>query len=181
MPLTHQRALEGALAHDTISVNKRKAELAKETPAIKIAKLASLRIDERRQIKSNERVVHKEQQELSRKLQAQYKQESLTSKYQQADLATLRSDKDRTKVFLNALKSNRSDKSAYERDGSLPEIPENKLESIPNDLLYDIETGNEYKNVQIHGSPKLQARLRELVEEYKTIFRSLLLLRHQQT
>ena len=58
------------------------------------------------------------------------------------------------------------------RDGSLPEIPENKLESIPSDLLYDIETGNEYKNVRIHGSPELQARLRALVEEYKTIFRS---------
>ena len=59
------------------------------------------------------------------------------------------------------------------RDGSLPEIPENKLESIPSDLLYDIETGNEYKNVRIHGSPELQARLRvrALVEEYKTIFR----------
>ena len=59
------------------------------------------------------------------------------------------------------------------RDGSLPEIPENKLESIPSDLLYDIETGNEYKNVRIHGSPELQARLRvrALVEEYKTIVR----------
>ena len=59
------------------------------------------------------------------------------------------------------------------RDGSLPEIPENKLESIPSDLLYDIETGNEYKNVRIHGWTELQARLRvrALVEEYKTIFR----------
>ena len=59
------------------------------------------------------------------------------------------------------------------RDGSLPEIPENKLESIPSDLLYDIETGNEYKNVRIHGSPELQARLRvrALVEDYKTICR----------
>ena len=59
------------------------------------------------------------------------------------------------------------------RDGSLPEIPENKLESIPSDLLYDTETGNEYKNVRIHGSPELQARLRvrALVEEYKTIFK----------
>ena len=58
------------------------------------------------------------------------------------------------------------------RDGSLPEIPENKLESIPSDLLYDIETGNEYKNVRIHGSPELQVHLSALVEEYKTIFRS---------
>ena len=82
------------------------------------------------------------------------------------------SDEDRTKVFLNTLKSNRSNKSAYERDGSLPEIPENKLESIPSDQLYNIETGNEYKNVQIHGSPELQACLRALEEEYKTIFRS---------
>ncbi len=59
------------------------------------------------------------------------------------------------------------------RDGSLPKIPENKLESIPSDLLYDIETGNEYNNVRIHGWTELQPRLRvrALVEEYKTIFR----------
>jgi len=40
--------------------------------------------------------------------------------------------------------------------------------------LYDIETGNEYKNVLIYGSPELQVRLRALVEEYKSIFRSTL-------
>jgi hypothetical protein len=33
-------------------------------------------------------------------------------------------------------------------------------------------TGNEYKNIQIYGSPELQARKRALVKECKFIFRS---------
>ena len=98
--------------------------------------------------------------------------ESISSPHKLAHLATIVSDKDYTKVLLNSITSNRSNKSAYSREGNLPELPDNKLESIPSDLLYDIETGNEYKQVQIHGSPQLQARLRLLVEEYKSIFRS---------
>jgi hypothetical protein len=134
--------------------------------------LASIRVSERRALKLNERIVRNNQLKLSRDLHARYMKDSISSPYKLAHLATITSDKDYTKVFLNSLTSNRSTKSAYSREGNLPEIPDNKLESIPSDLLYDIETGNEYRQVQIHGSPALQARLRLLVEEYKTIFRS---------
>ena len=46
------------------------------------------------------------------------------------------SDKDNS--FLATLVSNYSLKPAFEREGSLTEIPDNKLESIPAEILTDI-------------------------------------------
>ena len=174
LPNKKQRSFDNTLTTKSSSTIQHETKSKSESLIAKQAALASLHIEERRNLKLNERNVWKQQQELSRSLQAQYEHHSLISEDKLAYLATLGNVEDRKEVTLNALQSNRSEKSAYERDGGLPEIPDNKLESIPSDLLYDIETGNEYKNVQIHGSPELQARLRALVEEYKTIFRSTL-------
>ena len=55
IPVPQQQALESASAP-----TKRKVKIANESPAIKIAKIASLRIEERRLLKSNERIVHNE-------------------------------------------------------------------------------------------------------------------------
>ena len=174
LPNKKQRSFDNTPATKADSTIQHETKSMSESLTAKQAALASLHIEERRKLKLNERNVWKQQQELSRSLQAQYEHNSLISEDKLAYLATLGNVDDRKEVTLNALQSNRSEKSAYDRDGGLPEIPDNKLESIPSDLLYDIETGNEYKNVQIHGSPELQARLRALVEEYKTIFRSTL-------
>ena len=70
--------------------------------------------------------------------------------------------------------TNFSDKSPYEREGKLglDEIPEHKLESIPTDILREIEEDNEYTKVHVNGSPQLQEKLRKLVAEFKDIFKS---------
>jgi len=71
--------------------------------------------------------------------------------------------------------SNLSDKSAYEREGSLAldEIPDHKLESVPTELIQTEEEPDAYLKVVIGDSdPKLYERLRALVEEFKDIFKS---------
>ena len=73
---------------------------------------------------------------------------------------------------LNTLASNYSLKPAFEREGSLTEIPDNKLESIPAEILTDIRDEAEYTSVKIEGPPLLQQRLKELVKENKGVFRA---------
>jgi hypothetical protein len=70
--------------------------------------------------------------------------------------------------------SNFSDKSPYEREGKLglDEIPDNKLESIPTELLREVLEDNEYTQVHIGGPPELRDLLRRLVAEFKEIFKS---------
>ena len=75
-------------------------------------------------------------------------------------------------VYLATLASNFSRKPAFEREGNLTEIPDNKLESIPAELLSDIQDEAEYTNVQVQGQPLLQQELRKLIKEFKDIFRA---------
>ena len=74
--------------------------------------------------------------------------------------------------YLATLASNFSRKAAFEREGNLTEIPDNKLESIPAELLDEIQEDAEYTKVSIEGPPMLQEKLRTLVREYKDIFHS---------
>jgi len=87
---------------------------------------------------------------------------------------------DDNKVFLASIKgsadeplTNFSTKSAYEREGAigLDEIPEHRLESIPEDLLNEVEGDNEYTKVHIHGEGPLTDKIRALVYEYRSVFR----------
>ena len=76
-------------------------------------------------------------------------------------------------TYLAALTSNLSRKPAFEREkGNLIEIPDNKLESIPAELVSDVHSENEHTKVLIEGPPLLQAKLRDLVEKYKHVFSS---------
>ena len=74
--------------------------------------------------------------------------------------------------YLNNLTSNFSTKSAFSREGNLTEIPDNKLESIPAELISSIEGAADYTKVNIFGPPLLQLKLKQLIEEFKDIFRS---------
>jgi hypothetical protein len=76
-------------------------------------------------------------------------------------------------AYCYALASNKSLKSAYEREGGLPGLPENKLESIPSELLERIQAiGEELEKIDIQGHPQIRARLIALVEEFKDVFSS---------
>ena len=75
-------------------------------------------------------------------------------------------------VYLAAMASNFSSKSAFERDGNLAEIPDNKLEAIPAELISAVHDLNEHKKVIIEGPPLVQARIRKLVEDFQDVFRS---------
>ena len=83
-------------------------------------------------------------------------------------------------IYLASLRSqdtsqsNFSDKSPYEREGKvgLDEIPQHKLESVPTEILREIEEDNEYTKVFVSGSPQLQEKIRKLIAEFKDIFRS---------
>jgi hypothetical protein len=76
-------------------------------------------------------------------------------------------------AYCNALASNKSLKSSYEREGGLPGLPENKLESIPAELLEKIQAiGEELDKIDIQGHPQIRARLIALVEEFKDVFSS---------
>ena len=76
-------------------------------------------------------------------------------------------------AYINSLASNKSRKSAYEREGGLPGLPDNKLESIPAELIQNVHAKEEeLKKVDIQGHPQLKARLTALVEEYKDVFSS---------
>ena len=74
--------------------------------------------------------------------------------------------------YLASMASNFSRKAAFEREGNLTEIPDNKLESIPAELISELHEDSEYVKVLIEGPPILQARLRELVRKHKLVFRS---------
>ena len=77
-------------------------------------------------------------------------------------------------VYLNTLQGNISHKSAYDREGGLPGIPDNKLESIPAEIIQTATNDGigELDKIDIQGHPQLKAKLRALVEEFKPIFQS---------
>ena len=70
--------------------------------------------------------------------------------------------------------SNHSTKPAYEREGAagLDEIPEHKLESIPESLLNEFHESHEYTKVRISGPPILRDRIRKLVKKYKVFLKA---------
>ena len=73
---------------------------------------------------------------------------------------------------LANLTSNFSKKPAFEREGNLTGIPDNKLESIPAELVSGVHSVNDFKKVHIEGGPLVQTELARLVEEFKDIFRT---------
>ena len=76
-------------------------------------------------------------------------------------------------VFINTITgTNFSKKPAFEREGSMAEIPDNKLESIPAELLSDVRDEAEYLSVQISGTPLSQQRIRSLIRNNKDVFRA---------
>ena len=74
--------------------------------------------------------------------------------------------------YLATMSSNISRKAPFERDGSLTDIPDNKLESIPADILNENHNNNDYTKVIVEGPPHLQNKLRELINEFSTIFKA---------
>ena len=78
----------------------------------------------------------------------------------------------RYSVYLAALASNFSRKPAFEREGNLFEIPDNKLESIPAELISDIVDEAEYTKVKVEGPKLVQQELKKLVFKFKDIFKS---------
>ena len=65
-------------------------------------------------------------------------------------------------------------KDAYSRE-DISEIPDNKLEALPTELIYNstsAEEVDEISQVKIFGSLELQQRIRELLYKYKTCFSS---------
>ena len=74
--------------------------------------------------------------------------------------------------YLAYLASNFSRKAAFDREGNLTDIPDNKLESIPAEIVSDDQSDVEYVKVFIEGQPILQQRLRQIVEKHKKVFRS---------
>ena len=85
---------------------------------------------------------------------------------------TLQSATESTHVFslVALMKSNFSNKPAYERDGNLIGIPDNKLESIPAELLSEVHSENDYKHVLIEGAPIVKAAISEFIEEFRDRF-----------
>ena len=75
-------------------------------------------------------------------------------------------------VFLAQVASNYSLIPAYDREGNMTDIPDNKLESIPAEIIRDIHDTAEYTKVELHGSPYLQEQLKQLVYEHKDAFSS---------
>ena len=74
--------------------------------------------------------------------------------------------------YINHLTSNISTKPAFEREGNLTEIPDNKLESIPAELISSIDGEADYTKVHIFGPPLLRQQLKQIIQEFKDIFRS---------
>jgi len=113
------------------------------------------------------------------------KQSSKRKKHyaKQDDRALLFSDEHIDQIeskFLASMKgvaeasfSNFSDKSPYEREGgiALDEIPDHKLESIPESLLREVEADHEYTKVHVSGNPILADRIRRLIYAFRSIFR----------
>ena len=133
--------------------------------------LAAIASKNRTLFQKTERV--KMKQELSKLRNSRRHYNKHKSRDKLAYLATLIGE-EREQMFLSNLMSNRSKKSAFEREGGLPELPDNKLESIPSELLLEPSTEDQYKLVKISGTPELQARLKDLVAEFRTIFSSTL-------
>ena len=75
-------------------------------------------------------------------------------------------------IYLASLASNFSRKPAFEREGNLTGIPDNKLESIPAELISDIADEAEYTKVKVEGPKLLQQHLRQLIRKYKDVFKS---------
>ena len=78
-------------------------------------------------------------------------------------------DKD-TSSFLANINSNFSRKRPFERDGNLTGIPDNKLESIPAELVSDVHDENEHKKVTVEGAPLVKEAIAYLVAEFGDIF-----------
>ncbi|MBT4362110.1 MAG: DDE-type integrase/transposase/recombinase [Candidatus Marinimicrobia bacterium] len=74
--------------------------------------------------------------------------------------------------YLFNINSNFSQKPAFEREGNLTEIPDNKLESIPAELISDVHSENDHKKVHINGAPYVKSVLCEFVQEFYDIFNS---------
>lgn len=65
-------------------------------------------------------------------------------------------------------------KDAFSRE-DITEIPDNKLEALPTELLYNSASAikiDEVLETKIFGSPQLQRRIRELLHKYKMCFSS---------
>jgi hypothetical protein len=76
-------------------------------------------------------------------------------------------------AYLAQLASNASRKPAFQREaGSLVDIPDNKLEALPAELLSDILDEAEYTKVTIEGPALLRQKLEALIREFKDIFRA---------
>ena len=86
-------------------------------------------------------------------------------------------------VYLAQLSSNFSRKAAYIREGNIDDIPDNKLESIPTEIIakptqepncFPLSEGeiDETHLVEIQGPDWLQTETRMLLKAYKEIFRS---------
>ena len=74
--------------------------------------------------------------------------------------------------YLAYVASNFSRKPAFEREGNLTDIPDNKLESIPAEIVSDILDEAEYAKVSIEGPTLLRSKLQKLVYKHKKVFKS---------
>ena len=54
----------------------------------------------------------------------------------------------------------------------MTEIPDNKLESIPAELISDVHGENDYKKVIMEGDPLVRSAVNELVAEFSDIFKA---------
>ena len=85
-------------------------------------------------------------------------------------LATLKSKRKDGMVQIFNINSNFSSKPAFQRDGNLTDIPDNKLESIPAELLSEVHSRNDYKKVHIEGAHFVKQAIAAIVEEFAHIF-----------
>ena len=79
---------------------------------------------------------------------------------------------DRYDHYLAHLDTNFSKKPAFEREGNLTDIPDNKLESIPAELLSDIADEADYTKIDIGGSHLERQRLWNEIHEERKLFKS---------
>ena len=115
-----------------------------------------------------------EQREISKakkKAQNEIYSGNLPMSYLATLTSILKEDSD-TSAFLANITSNYSQKQPFERDGNLTEIPDNKLESIPAELISDVHGENDYKKVIMEGAPLVKSAVNELVAEFSDLFSS---------
>ena len=173
-----------------VDVKKRKSDALYDTttPAVINATLkshnqyhthlCSLRIDKRREFIRNVQKRDDRKKGNSRKKLAKYQRV-----FKEHDEATTRAAY-REAVLCNTIStsisipsSNRSNKSAFERDGGLPEIPDYKLESIPTELINDgyQDSSTEYKLVELNCElPEFGISLNETIKKNNDVFSSTL-------